>query len=186
MSFGALERKPLFQPLPQDLWSKASQVAQWERVWPASAGDAEDMGSILWLGRAHGVGSGNPLQYSCLESSVDTGTWQATVLRVAKSQTSKEQLSMHARTHYAGGFVGTKEARVIFHVGPMLGAEKGASANEERRMRGSGSAGSQSKLMPKRNVGGRDFPSIGEVPWRTFSCFVLFLKDISTFCKWKV
>ena len=73
MSFGALERKPLFQPLPQDLWSKASQVAQWERVWPASAGDAEDMGSILWLGRAHGVGSGNPLQYSCLGNPMDRG-----------------------------------------------------------------------------------------------------------------
>ena len=79
-------------------------------------------------------------------------------------ETSKEQLSMHARTPYAGGFVGIKEERVIFHVWPMLGAEKGASANEERRMRGSGSAGSQSKLMPKRNVGGRDFPSIGQAP----------------------
>ena len=138
------------------------------------------MGSILWSGRAHGVGNGNPLQYSCLECSVDTGIWQATVLWVAKSQTSKEQLSMHARTPYAGGFVGIKEERVVFHVWPMLGAEKGASANEERRMRGSGSAGSQSKLTPKRNVGGRDFPSIGQVSWCTFSCFLLFLKDIST------
>ena len=116
------------------------------------------------MGRSPGREHGNSFQYSCLENHLDRGAWQATVLRVAKSQTSKEQLSMHARTHYAGGFVGTKEARVIFHVWPTLSAEKGASANEERRMRGSGSAGSQSKLMPKRNVGGRDFPSIGEVP----------------------
>ena len=32
-------------------------------------------------------GNGNPLQYSCLENSMDTGAWQATVHGVAKSQT---------------------------------------------------------------------------------------------------
>ena len=31
--------------------------------------------------------NGNPLQYSCLENSMDRGTWQATVHGVAKSQT---------------------------------------------------------------------------------------------------
>ena len=30
---------------------------------------------------------GNPLQYSCLENSMDRGAWQATVYRVAKSWT---------------------------------------------------------------------------------------------------
>ena len=29
----------------------------------------------------------NPLQYSCLENSMDKGAWWATVHRVAKSQT---------------------------------------------------------------------------------------------------
>ena len=29
----------------------------------------------------------NPLQYSCLENPMDRGAWQATVHRVAKSQT---------------------------------------------------------------------------------------------------
>ena len=43
-----------------------------------------------------GVGNGNPLQYSCLENSMDRGAWRATVHRVAKSQT---QLSMHALMH---------------------------------------------------------------------------------------
>ena len=30
----------------------------------------------------HGGGNGNPLQYSCLENSMDRGAWQATVQRV--------------------------------------------------------------------------------------------------------
>ena len=32
-------------------------------------------------------GNGNPLQYSCLENSIDRGAWQAIVLGVVKSQT---------------------------------------------------------------------------------------------------
>ena len=43
---------------------------------PANAGDA---GSIPGLGRSPGEGNGNPHQYSCLENSIDPGTWQATV-----------------------------------------------------------------------------------------------------------
>ena len=38
-----------------------------------------DMGSIPGSGRASAVGNGNPVQYSCLGNSVDTGAWQATV-----------------------------------------------------------------------------------------------------------
>ena len=34
-----------------------------------------------------GVGNGNPLQYSCLENSMDRGAWWATVHGVTKSQT---------------------------------------------------------------------------------------------------
>ena len=41
--------------------------------------DMQDVGSIPVSGRCSGVGSVNPLQYSCLENPVDTGTWQATV-----------------------------------------------------------------------------------------------------------
>ena len=49
---------------------------------PANAGDA---GSILGLGRSPGEGSGNPLQYSCLENPMDRGAWWATVHGVAMS-----------------------------------------------------------------------------------------------------
>ena len=41
---------------------------------PASAGDIRDLGSIPGSGRSPGGGSGNPLQYSCLENSMDKGT----------------------------------------------------------------------------------------------------------------
>ena len=51
---------------------------------PANAGDT---GLIPGLGRSPGGGNGNPLQYSCLENTMDRGAWQAIVLVVAKSQT---------------------------------------------------------------------------------------------------
>ena len=37
--------------------------------------------------RFPGEGNGNPLQYSCLENSMDGRAWWATVPRVAKSRT---------------------------------------------------------------------------------------------------
>ena len=46
---------------------------------PATAGDAGDTGSIPVSRRYPGVGNANSLQYSCLENSMDRGTWQATV-----------------------------------------------------------------------------------------------------------
>ena len=41
---------------------------------PASTGDIRDMGSIPGLGRSPGEGNGTPLQYSCLENSMDRGS----------------------------------------------------------------------------------------------------------------
>ena len=50
-----------------------------------NAEDIRDRGSIPGLGRSFGEGNGYPLQYSCLENSMDRGAWRATVHRVAKS-----------------------------------------------------------------------------------------------------
>ena len=49
--------------------------------------NAGDLGSIPRSGRSPGEGSGNPLQYSCLENSMDGEAWWATVHGVAKSWT---------------------------------------------------------------------------------------------------
>ena len=42
---------------------------------PSNAGDARDVGLILRSERSFGEGNGNPLQYSCLENSMDRGAW---------------------------------------------------------------------------------------------------------------
>ena len=52
-----------------------------------SASSAQDPGSIPGLRRSPGEGNGYPLQYSCLENSMDRGAWQATFHGVTKSQT---------------------------------------------------------------------------------------------------
>ena len=53
----------------------------------ASVYNVRDLGSIPGLGRFPGEGNGNPLQYSCLENSMDGEAWWATVHGVAKSWT---------------------------------------------------------------------------------------------------
>ena len=60
---------------------------------PASAGDARDVGSIPGSRRSLGVGNGNPLQYSCLENSMDRGTWRATVHGSHIESDTTEQLT---------------------------------------------------------------------------------------------
>ena len=53
----------------------------------ASAWNVGDPGSIPGLGRSPGEGTGNPLQYSCLENPMDRGAWWATVHGAANSWT---------------------------------------------------------------------------------------------------
>ena len=45
--------------------------------------------SVPGLGRSPGVGSGTPLQYSCLENPMDREAWQATVHWLAESDMTK-------------------------------------------------------------------------------------------------
>ena len=61
----------------QYLWGKgASLVAQMVKNLPAMQ---ETRVQSLGQEGSPGEGNGNPLQYSCLESPVDTGAWWATV-----------------------------------------------------------------------------------------------------------
>ena len=66
----------------------ASLVAQTVKNLPANVGDP---GSILRSERSLAEGNGNPLQFSCLENSMDRGAWEATVHGVTKS----ESLTLH-------------------------------------------------------------------------------------------
>ena len=52
-----------------------------------SACSVGDPGLIPGSGQSPGEENGNPLQYCCLENSIDRGAWWATVHGVAKSQT---------------------------------------------------------------------------------------------------
>ena len=51
---------------------------------PVNVGDT---GSMSGLGGSPGGGHENPLQYSCLENSMDSGAWRATDYSVSKRQT---------------------------------------------------------------------------------------------------
>ena len=62
---------------------RASLVAQMVKT----AWNAGDPDLIPGSGRFPGEGNGYPLQYSCLENSMDRGAWRATVHGVQKSWT---------------------------------------------------------------------------------------------------
>ena len=64
----------------------------------ANAGDARDVCLIPALRRSPKVWNGNPLQYSCLENSMDGGSWWATVHEITRSQT---QLNTHNQNYFA-------------------------------------------------------------------------------------
>ena len=63
---------------------------------PCNAGD---MGLFPGLGRSPGEGNGKPLQYSCLENSVDRGAWWAIVHGVTESDMSEWLTHTHTHTH---------------------------------------------------------------------------------------
>ena len=52
-----------------------------------SSANARDMSLISSPGRLPGEGNGNPVQYSCLDISMDRGVWYVVVHGVAKNWT---------------------------------------------------------------------------------------------------
>ena len=70
-----------------------------------------DLGLVPDLGRSPGEGNGNPLQYSCLENSMDGGAWQATVLGLAKSWT---RLSNFTLTFKGYGVISSAILQALF------------------------------------------------------------------------
>ena len=72
----------------------ASQVALVVKNPPANAGDKRDASSNPGSGRSPGEGTGYPLQYSCLENSMDRGAWK---LQSMGSQRIRSHI--HTHTH---------------------------------------------------------------------------------------
>ena len=89
------------------LWVTPSWTAEdgWVPWWlsgeepPANAGDT---GSVPGSGRSPGGGSGNPLQCSCLEKSMDSGAWRATSPWRPKESNTTEQLNVHKDSRTPG------------------------------------------------------------------------------------
>ena len=102
-------------------WTELKNIFSFERhyyeYWfpggsdsKASTCNAGDLHSISGSGRSPGEGNGNPLQYSCLENSMDGGTWWATVHGVAKSQT---RLNAFTFFHYENKRQTTKWKKIF-------------------------------------------------------------------------
>ena len=75
----------------------ASQVAQLVKNPPANARDARDAGSIP------GVGNGNPLQYPCMENSMDRGAWWG--LQSMESQKVRHDWVHTGRLQFSGNLI---------------------------------------------------------------------------------
>ena len=70
----------------------ASQVVLVVKNLLASTRDGRDTVQSLGLERSPEGGKGNPLQYPCLENSMDRGAWQDTVHGVTQNQTLRATL----------------------------------------------------------------------------------------------
>ena len=63
-------------------------LIQWDFPGGSDSKESSNAGDLSWIpesGRSSGEGNGNPIQYSCLEKSMDRGAWQT--YGVTKSQT---------------------------------------------------------------------------------------------------
>ena len=81
---------------------------------PNNAGDASNVGSIPGSEISSGVGNSIPLQYSCLENSVDRGTWQP-------DMTERTYARTHTHTHTLPRRKGIPSPRLPFAL-PVLSA----------------------------------------------------------------
>ena len=80
-----------------------------------SACNVGDPGLIPGLGRSLGEGNGNPLQYSCLENSMDRGAWRAIVHGVTRNWTGLTEEHFHFHFHLTHRRLDQKSGTIVFN-----------------------------------------------------------------------
>ena len=96
-------------------------------VGKESACNAGDLGLIPGLVRSPGERRGNPLQYSCLENSMNRAAWQATVHEVTKTWARLSDSHTHTHTHTWWGVLWYNPYKVknkFLHVDALLQRRK--------------------------------------------------------------
>ena len=88
---------------------------------PAHAVNSRDSGSIPESGRSTGVRNGNPLQYSCLENSMEREAWWDTVPGVAESNMTEHT---HTNTPKLGSWNRKRSPRWAWLEEPLRGHTK--------------------------------------------------------------
>ena len=78
----------LFMQLQLPKWLRGKESA-------CNVGDAEDMVFFPELGRSPGEGNSNPLQYPCMENSMERGAWQSIDHGFTKESDTTQQLNHH-------------------------------------------------------------------------------------------
>jgi len=82
-----------------------SVLLSWWLSDKESACKAGDSSLIPGLGRCPSVGNDNPFQYSCLESSVNRGSWGATVHGITESNMTEHTYTFMSGIHSEAVFV---------------------------------------------------------------------------------
>ena len=96
----------------------------------ASACNAGDLGLIPGSGRSPGEGNGNPLQYSCLENTMDGGAWWAAVYGVAQSRTQLKWLNSNSSNRLIIAFLPKEQVSFNFMAAVTTCSDFGAPPNK--------------------------------------------------------
>ena len=80
-----------------------------------------------------GEGNGTPLQYSCLENSMDGGAWQAAVHEVAKSRTRLSDFTLTFHFHTLEKEMATHSSVLVWRI-PGMGEPGGLPSMGSHRV----------------------------------------------------